>query len=72
MVFISFFAVNSFIEITKFLVSMDGVSYFLSDKLNQDPIEEFFSKQRDAGGHHDNPSAEQFWKKKKHHVKGHM
>ena len=39
---------------------MDGVKYFLSDKLNQDPLEEFFSKQRNAGGHHDNPSAEQF------------
>ncbi|XP_071855159.1 uncharacterized protein [Apostichopus japonicus] len=53
-------AVHSFTEITKLLLAMDGVNFFLSDKLNQDPVEEFFSKQRSAGGHHDNPSAEQF------------
>ncbi|KAJ8028143.1 hypothetical protein HOLleu_30295 [Holothuria leucospilota] len=39
---------------------MEGVSYILSDKLNQDPIEEFFGKQRAAGGHRDHPTLEQF------------
>ncbi|KAJ8023362.1 Transposable element P transposase [Holothuria leucospilota] len=53
-------AVKSFTEMAKYLLSMDGVEFILSDKLNQDPIEEFFSKQRGAGGHHDNPTAEQF------------
>lgn len=59
-VFSVLFTVHSFTEITKLLLAMDGVNFFLSDKLNQDPVEEFFSKQRSAGGHHDNPSAEQF------------
>ena len=36
------------------------MTFFLSDKLNQDPVEEFFSKQRGAGGHNDNPTVEQF------------
>ena len=36
------------------------MTYFLSEKLNQDPLEEYFSKQRGAGGSWDNPTVEQF------------
>lgn len=55
-----FITVHSFAEIVKTLLSMEGVKYVLSDKLNQDPLEEFFGKQRAAGGHHENPTVEQF------------
>ena len=39
---------------------MPGVKFVLSAKLNQDPIENFFSKQRAAGGRSDNPTLHQF------------
>ena len=51
--------VPSFVELAKLLLS-SGVKYFLSEKLNQDPLEEYFSKQRAAGGSWDNPTVEQF------------
>ena len=38
----------------------DGVNYFLSDKLNQDPIEEHFGRHRGAIGGSDNPTLEQY------------
>ena len=37
-----------------------GVGYFLSDKLNQDPLEEHFGRQRGAIGGSDNPTFEQY------------
>ena len=39
---------------------MNGVHFLLSDRCNQDPIEEFCSMQRAHGGRCDNPTAEQF------------
>ena len=44
---------------TKELLSEDGVEYVLSEKFTQDPIEEYFSKQRRAGGASDNPTTKQ-------------
>ena len=35
---------------------MEGVKYFLSEKLSQDPLEEYFSFQRRKGGGYDNPT----------------
>ena len=37
-----------------------GVDFFLSDKLNQDPIEEHFGRIWGAGGASDNPTLEQY------------
>ena len=37
-----------------------GVEFILSEKFSQDPLEEYFSKQRGIGGRHDNPSVKQF------------
>ena len=34
--------------------------YFLSGHLNQDPVENYFGKNRSKGGRLDNPSAKQF------------
>ncbi|XP_041476452.1 uncharacterized protein LOC121424753 isoform X2 [Lytechinus variegatus] len=51
--------VNSFVALTKELLVEDGVEYVLSEKFSQDPIEEYFSKQRHAGGSGDNPGIDQ-------------
>ena len=56
-----FLSVNSFVEITQFLISVPGVQYVLPEKLCQDPVEAFFFwKQRAAGGWSDNPTVHQF------------
>ena len=39
---------------------MDGVDIFLSDKRNQDPLEEHFGMVRSGGGASDNPTQERF------------
>ena len=51
---------KSFIALTKELLLEPGVKYFLSAKLNQDPLEEYFSKQRNMGGNNEAPTALQF------------
>ena len=52
--------VTSFVELTKYVYSLDGVKLFLSEWLNQDPLESFFGKQRQRGGGSDNPTVSQF------------
>ena len=47
-------------ELVKKLLTLDGVSYFLSDKSNQDPLEEHFGRQRAYGGANDKPTLEQY------------
>ena len=44
----------------KELLAEDGVQYVLSDKFNQDPLEQYFAKQRSVGRQHENPSVLQF------------
>ena len=44
----------------KQLPSEDGVDYVLSDKLNQDPLEEHFGKQRVRGGSNENRSLKEY------------
>ena len=56
------FLVKSFIELVRFVFTIPGVSLFLSNRLNQDPIEKFFGQQRQRGGTHENPNASQFLK----------
>ena len=53
---------NSFVELVKYLLSYPGVSYVLSEKLCQDPLESFFGKQRMRGGYCDNPTVQSFLK----------
>ncbi len=55
-------AVQAFVETAKVLLSLPGVSYILSEKLCQDPLESFFGKHRAAGGHNDNPTVKDFCK----------
>lgn len=56
----SIIAAMSFVELAKEMIQLPGVKYFLSEKLNQDPLEEHFSKHRAAGGHNDNPSVYEY------------
>jgi hypothetical protein len=54
-----YFTVRSFVELIPELLRKDGIQYVLSEKLNQDPLEEHFGKQRMRGGANENPSLEQ-------------
>ena len=51
--------VYSFTEMAEHLLSLEGVSFLLSERFNQDPLEIYFSKQRQRGGRSDNPSMQQ-------------
>ena len=51
---------KSFIQLVKYIFTIDGVKSFLSQRLCQDPLENFFGVQRQGGGVHDNPSVKQF------------
>lgn len=57
----SFNAVSSFVEMTKFLLSENSESsqdslFLLSERISQDPLENYFGMQRCRGGRSDNPS----------------
>lgn len=56
------YIVNSFLELTKYILSIPGVKVFLSERLSQDPLEKFFSCQRQRGKSNENPSVQQFCK----------
>ena len=57
-----YFTVSSFLELIPYLFSIEGVSSFLSEKLNQDPIEKFFGCQRQKGRSNENPTVAEFIK----------
>ena len=56
------FTVRSFVELTRFLFTIPGVSSFLSEKISQDPLEKFFDCQRQRGGTSENPNVASFCK----------
>ena len=51
--------VHSFIELVKFLI-MHKVSYVLTERFCQDPLENYFGKKRSSGFLKDNPSLYDF------------
>ncbi len=54
----AFFSVKSFVELTKFLLSQpdpDGL-FLLSERFSQDPLENYFGKQRARGCRSGNPN----------------
>lgn len=53
---IFYHVVKSFLELIPIILSIPGVSFFLSDKLNQDPLENFFGCVRQHGGVNNNPT----------------
>ena len=54
--------VKSFVELVKFIFTIPGVKFFLSERLCQDPIENYFGCQRQRGGRHENPNVNDFCK----------
>lgn len=53
------FSVRSFVELAKLLL-YEGAPYVLSARFNQDPLEQYFSKQRGLGGARENPDVKSF------------
>ena len=60
--YITHFAVRSFIEFVEFVFTIPGVHVFLSNKLSQDNLEKFFGQQRQRGRVNENPDAMEFIK----------
>ena len=57
---LSFLAVNSFVELAQYLLSDNtGNLFLLSERLSQDPLENYFGQQRARGGRNENPSLQQ-------------
>ena len=54
-----YFPVHSFVALAQLLLQSPAVTYLLSEKFTQDPLEMHFSKHRGAGGCNDNPTVEQ-------------
>ena len=56
------YAVHSFIELVTDLFSVSGITSFLSERIQQDPLEKYFGKQRQRGRVHENPTVSEFLK----------
>jgi hypothetical protein len=52
-------SVTSFVELAKNLL-YEGAPYILSARFNQDPLEQYFSKQRAIAGARENPDVQSF------------
>lgn len=48
--------VSSFLELLPIVLKIQGVQVFLSDRINQDPLEKFFGRLRQRGRTHQNPT----------------
>lgn len=51
---------KSLIELQAHLFSLPGVKFFLTSRVNQDPLEKFFGLQRQRGGVNENPNVKEF------------
>lgn len=58
--FHSICSVYSFVEVSKYLLSLKNGLYILSERFNPDPLESFFGQQRARGGRSDNPNVRKF------------
>ena len=56
------FLVSLFLELIPYLFKIKGVSSFLNEKLSQDPLEKFFSVQRQQGQSNEKPTVSWFLK----------
>ena len=57
---IIFILAHSLSEMIRFLLSHEKVKFVLTERFNQDPLENFFGQQRARGQRNDNPSVSQF------------
>ena len=53
-------------ELVRYLFTIPGLRYFLSERICQDPLEKFFGCQRQRGRVNENPSVSEFVKTHKH------
>ena len=51
--------VKSFVEMTRHLLSQPGNLFLLSERICQDPLENYFGQQRARGGRCDNPTVKE-------------
>jgi len=56
------YTANSFIGLLEYIFTLPDVKVFLSQRICQDPLENFFGCQRQRGGTHDNPNMQEFQK----------
>lgn len=54
--------VLSFVELVEFVFKIPGVTVFLSNRICQDPLENFFGQQRQRGRVNENPCVTEFMK----------
>lgn len=54
--------VLSFIDLVTYVFTIPGVKVFLSNRICQDPLENFFGRQRQRGRVNENPSTAEFLK----------
>lgn len=62
MPFIPFLLVDAFVELVEAIFKTDGVKFFLSEHVSQDPLEKFFGIQRQRGRVNENPDVQSFCK----------
>ena len=55
-------SVKSFLELVRYLFTIPGVKFFLSEQISQDLLENFFGDQRQMGGASENPNVQDFCK----------
>ncbi|XP_077866435.1 uncharacterized protein LOC144354656 [Saccoglossus kowalevskii] len=56
-----FMTVNSFVEVTQYLLNQPGIVCVLSEKFNQDPLERYFGNHRQMKEGNESLSVQQFW-----------
>ena len=62
LLFTFFHVGKAFIELVRYLFKLPDVKSFLSQRICQDPLENFFGCQRQRRGVHDNPNVHEFTK----------
>ena len=51
--------VHSFVEMTRYLLTNEEGLFILNKRFSQDPLENYFGKQRARGGRNENPTVKQ-------------
>ena len=54
--------VKSFLDLIEYIFKIPGVKFFLSERMSQDPLENFFGCQRQRGRTSENPTVQEFCK----------
>ncbi len=60
--FILVHTAHSFIKLMEYIFTLPGICVFLSQRISQDPLENYYGCQRQHGGTHDNPKVQEYQK----------